>query len=226
MSGPATPSAGRPPPDQRPQSQPPQPPPRRFPLAELVRGARATQLLLLAISAVFVAMAATGSAGSLRTLHRFGALFAVESDPEGWWRVVTSAFVHFSVGHLLLNLFGIAIFGSEVERRHGAAGFLAVFVAAVAAGSGMTLALNDGPLVAAGASGGVFGFMGAWLAFLIWEPHRRRAQQAMSMAIFIVVALAMGFGDARIGNAAHAGGAAGGFVIAGALEARRRLRIS
>lgn len=205
-------------------SAPPPPLPPRFPLAELVRGARATQALLVVNAGVYLAMLVSGCAGCPRTLHRYGAIFAIDGRPDGWWRVLSSAFVHFSIGHLLLNLFGIAVFGSEMERRHGTARFAALFLGSAALGGAFTVAFTDGPVVAAGASGGVYGLIGGWVALLLFDPARRGGQQAMGLVLFVAISLALGAGDERVGNLAHLGGALGGLSLGCALEAARRLR--
>lgn len=89
-----------------------------------------------------------------------------------WYRVVTSAFLHENVEHILLNMFTLAVVGPPVEAETGRIRFVTLYLLAAAGGSvGFYLLANpqDGGL---GASGAIFGLMGAYyvLAWLrSWE---------------------------------------------------------
>jgi membrane associated rhomboid family serine protease len=89
------------------------------------------------------------------------------------WQLITSAFLHGSPTHLLLNMFALWMFGREVEYTLGTQSFLALYAAAVLAGSVaqlITVSMSDGPVYpTVGASGGVFGVL---LAFGMLFPRR------------------------------------------------------
>lgn len=223
MSGPATPSG---PPDERPSPPPPSRPPSRrgFPLADLIRGARAAQAIVAVDAAVFVALWAGDALADPQALRRWGALVILGGEVLDWWRILTSGFLHFGIGHLLLNLFGITVFGAQLERRWGVARFLVLFLGAIAAGGALQVALDDGPTIAGGASGGVFGAIGAWVAVAALSRERRAQGQLVSILVFAAVALMLGFSDPQVGNIAHGGGLAWGLGAGLALEAERRRR--
>jgi membrane associated rhomboid family serine protease len=90
------------------------------------------------------------------------------------WQVVTYAFLHANVAHLLLNMLALFIFGRDVERVLGGRRFLVLYLAAVLSAAGVqltvvSLASAAPPYPTVGASGGVFGVL---LAFAIFYPRR------------------------------------------------------
>jgi len=89
------------------------------------------------------------------------------------WQLITSAFLHGNLTHLLLNMFALWMFGREVEHVLGTQSFLALYTAAVLSGSVaqlITVSMSDGPVYpTVGASGGVFGVL---LAFGMLFPRR------------------------------------------------------
>lgn len=195
----------------------------RLPMARLLRGAGVTQILIAANAAMFVGMLLTGKPMSLSTLLRFGALPPVLPRSE-WWRILTSMFVHFGFLHLAFNMYALFLFGPSIELRYGRRRFLALYLASGFLGGAFSLAFSS-PGIAAGASGAVFGILGAWLG--IFLRHRRSpgaAAQLRSILILIGINLALGATAQGIDNQAHLGGLVGGFVIASGLEeaARRR----
>ncbi|MBI4728124.1 MAG: rhomboid family intramembrane serine protease [Acidobacteria bacterium] len=193
----------------------------RFPLAELVRGARVTQAIILVNLLVFGAMLATGCQSCPDTARRFGAIVVIQGRIEGWWRILTSGFVHFGFAHVAANMFGLAIFGPDLERRLGRARFLALYLGAAVLGGIFTVEFGrDRFLLAAGASGGVFGLVGAWIAMLAMRGLG--SGQVLPMVVYAVLALAQGATDPRIGTLAHVGGLAGGFALGLALGGFRR----
>lgn len=89
------------------------------------------------------------------------------------WQPFTSAFLHGSPGHLATNLFGLWMFGREVERVLGARHFIALYLTSViTAGIGQLLfdAVAGATAPALGASGAVFGLL---VAFAMLFPRRR-----------------------------------------------------
>lgn len=109
------------------------------------------------------------------------ALWPLQPEPDGHsyfhlWQLVTYAFLHDTrnLGHILFNMFGLWMFGSEIERYVGPRRFLTLYFASVLAAALTQLAMPSllgappGPTL--GASGGVFGLL---LAYALMFPHRR-----------------------------------------------------
>jgi membrane associated rhomboid family serine protease len=196
----------------------------RLPFAKVLSRAGVTQMLLAANVAIFVAMLFVGSWNDPEVLKRFGALPA-EVPRSQWWRLITAMFVHVGPLHLLFNMYALMIFGPAIENRYGRLRFLTLYLAAGFLGSASSLLLTSGG-VRAGASGGVFGILGAWIAFFIRHRSARGARDQLRSLFFLVgINLFIGVSlGGRIDNFAHLGGLAGGFITGTALELSTRRR--
>jgi len=124
------------------------------------------------------------------------------------WRMITSVFAHSSPLHLLLNMYTLFIFGSGLERLLGRWRFLALFLISGLGGSVAVLLLA--PLTGVvGASGAIFGLMGAY--FII---NRHLGGSSVQLLILVAINLAYGFFVPGISWQAHVGGLIAGGVAA------------
>ncbi len=196
----------------------------RVPFVRMIRRSGVTQILIAANVAIFVGMLVTGRPTAREVLLDFGALPGVLPRSE-WWRLITAMFVHVGPLHLLFNMYALLIFGPPVEARYGRLRFLALYLASGFLGSAFSLAFTAGD-VRAGASGGVFGILGAWIAFFIRHRKARGARDQLRSLFFLVgINLFIGVSlGGRIDNFAHLGGLVGGFVTGTALEQATRRR--
>jgi membrane associated rhomboid family serine protease len=178
---------------------------------------RVTQGLIVANVLVFVLDSALG--GSLSgwlALWPLGAGFMP-------WQMLTYAFVHASVQHIFFNMFGLYMFGADVERVWGERRFLGYYLACALAAAITQLAIASfgvapGPTV--GASGAIFGLL---LAYARLFPHRMimplippiPMRAPVFVALYGVLELVLGVSGAQAGVAhfAHLGGLAGGFLL-------------
>ncbi len=175
--------------------------------------------------AVFVAMLAAG-AGLLRPdplVHiAWGSNFGpLTLDGEGW-RLGTAAFLHFGLLHLVFNMWALWASGGLVERLFGPARYAAIYAASGLVASLASVAWN--PLVnSAGASGAIFGVLGAQLAFFLRARHGIPAEviraQRNSTLTFIAYAVIFGITVPGIDNAAHLGGLVTGIGLGWLLAA-------
>ncbi|HYE38700.1 MAG TPA: rhomboid family intramembrane serine protease [Ramlibacter sp.] len=161
-------------------------------------------------------------------LFRWGAnsAWAVTRDHE-YWRLLAATFLHGGLIHLGMNMLGLWGAGHLLSRLHGNGQFLLVYFASALAGSAASLHFAAQTAVSVGASGAVFGVLGAVLVTAY--RHRQRLPKAMtrgilaSEGVFLAYALANGFSRAGIDNAAHLGGLLAGaglaWVLAGKIEA-------
>ena len=197
----------------------------RVPLVRLLRRSGVTQALIAANVAVFVAMLVTRRPTANDVLLDFGALYAPLPRSE-WWRLITAMFVHIGPLHLLFNMYALGIFGPAIESRYGRARFLAMYFSAGFLGSAASLLFTSGNNVRAGASGAVFGILGAWIAFFVRHRNARGASDQLRSLFFLVgINLFIGVSlGGRIDNFAHLGGLVGGFVTGMALEQSVRRR--
>jgi rhomboid protease GluP len=139
-----------------------------------------------------------------------------------YWRLVTAMFLHGGLLHIFFNGYALFILGPETERIFGTLRFLALYFVAGLAGSVASYAFSPDPSV--GASGAIFGLVGALGMFfylsrdVLGDAGRAQLQ---SMIFIVVINLAIGFGASGvIDNYAHIGGLIGG-ILAGVLLAPR-----
>lgn len=196
----------------------------RVPFLRVMRGAGVTQTLIALNVALFVGLVVTGSWESAVNLRRWGAL-QVPLQAGEWWRLITAMFVHIGPLHLLMNMYALFLFGPAVENRYGRARFLALYLAAGFLGSAFSIAFTPGPGMRAGASGGVFGILGCWIAFYVRHRNARGSSDQLRSLFFLVgINLFFGFRIGGIDNFAHLGGLAGGFIAGTGLELWSRAR--
>jgi membrane associated rhomboid family serine protease len=124
----------------------------------------------------------------------------------GWWRLITTAFLHANILHIAFNMLALWWFGAPVEQYLGRLRFLGLYLAAGLAGSAGALIQTQG--VTVGASGAIFGILGAML-ILEWQATGRLGGNAMTL---ILVNLALSFAIANVSVGGHIGGLIGGIL--------------
>lgn len=195
----------------------------RIPAVRFLAGAQVTSLIIGANVLVFLLMQLTGSPTSDRTLRRFGALVSPLPSAQ-WWRLLTAMFVHFGFLHIIFNMLALLLFGGAIEQRYGKLRYLMLYLGAGVLGSATSLAFTHATL-SAGASGAIFGIIGAMLAVAVWNRHQPgMSGQVRSLLFLIGINVFFGVASPGIDLRAHIGGVIGGFVIGSALEASRRQR--
>jgi len=195
----------------------------RVPGARNLGRAQLTSILIAGNVAVFVLMQLNGAPRSKETLLRFGALPGNLPSSE-WWRLITAMFVHIGIAHLAFNMFALFIFGQSVEQRYGKARYLCLYLASGVLGSTWSLSFEHAS-VSAGASGAIFGILGAWAAIIVFHhnvPGMRG--QLRSIALLIGINIWFSVSTPGIDLWAHLGGLVAGFMIAFMLELAGRFR--
>jgi membrane associated rhomboid family serine protease len=125
-----------------------------------------------------------------------------------WWRLITSGFLHIGFTHLALNMVSLWIIGRELEVVFGKLRFLALYLVSMIGGSTAVYILSASG--AAGASGAIYGLMGALLVTVI----RLKLPLGQVIAV-IVLNLALSFsGLLAISWEAHIGGLITGAAVA------------
>jgi len=134
---------------------------------------------------------------------------SVYSEP---WRMITAGFAHSQSNplHVLLNMYSLYIFGSDLEPLLGRVRFLAVWLLSIFGGSVAVMYLNTPDTWVLGASSGVFGLMAAYFVVL-----RAVGQNSRGLMGLIAINLAFGFLMPGVSWQAHLGGLlAGGALTA------------
>jgi membrane associated rhomboid family serine protease len=136
------------------------------------------------------------------------------------WRLLTTALAHGSIFHVLLNMYTLWIFGQLLEQLLGRGRFLVLYVLSALAGSLGVLFLTSPFIPVVGASGAIFGLMGAFLVI-----QRRLGGSARQLIVLVGINLVIGFiPGLSIAWQAHVGGIIGGAVLGLIYVQTRRIR--
>jgi membrane associated rhomboid family serine protease len=188
------------------------------PLRSLGREPYVTWTIIAACVLVFLPSLAGGAAvagrGDLDVAGEL-ALSAPAVASGDWWRLITSGFVHYGLLHVGFNMFVLFQLGSLLEPALGRTRFAALYVAALLGGACGALLLDPNALTA-GASGAVYGLMGAAVLGL-----RRRGVDPFRTGLggLLVVNLLLTFVIPGISVGGHLGGLAAGAIAGGTLFA-------
>lgn len=172
---------------------------------------------------VLIWMVMTVAGGSLSATEDTVLLFdwGAQARPQLWlsgqyWRLLTAAFLHFGAIHLVMNGLGLWVVGRVVETLYGPWRMLLIYLVAAVGGSVLSAMAGPPMAVAAGASGAVFGLLGAVVWFRLSSPLGYRIAWRPVLTI-LGVNLAVGLAlSSFIDNWNHLGGLVGGFVAAAA----------
>lgn len=186
-------------------------------VAGAVHGAqpRITYGLIALNVAVFLAVGA--QAGSLSAFGRSpvfngGLLVPMVVASGQWWRVVTSGFLHLSVTHIALNMLALYFIGLGLERVLGAWRYLALYLLSLLGGSAAIMLFSPVESASAGASGAIFGLMGALLVTL-----KRLKLDMRQAGLVIAINVFATFAIPGISWQAHLGGLVVGALVGAGL---------
>lgn len=187
---------------------------------------RSVTTVLLAINVVMflleLAVGATSAGGGIdgQELFDLGALqpLAIALGHQ-YWRLVTAMFLHAGLLHIALNMYGLYLFGSLIEQAFGAWRFVAIYLVSGFLASVASFALGQPQAVGVGASGAIFGLLGAWVAYNFRRRRSTFASANLRWAVMLIlINLFLGFSLAGIDNVAHIGGLVAGMVAGSVTE--------
>ncbi len=170
---------------------------------------------VFAIDAVLGGMAGLGLMSGGGPILEAGYVSADAVAAGEWWRILTSAFLHFGILHLVLNMWALYLFGPILEQLYGRFEYLAIYLLCAAGGSVLTI-LAAPDQAAVGASGAIFGLLG--LAFAVSRrrhlalPHQTRMVLGQ-IGSLLVINLAFTFFVPGISITGHLGGLAVGLIL-------------
>lgn len=146
------------------------------------------------------------------TLLRYGANYApfIKMGGINLLRLISSAFLHGGFLHLLFNMYALFIIGTQVENYIGKGKFIFIYLMSAISGNLMSCVFSTN--VSVGASGAIFGLLGALLYF--GYHYRLYLGSVLKNQIIplIVLNLILGFMMPGVDNAAHIGGLIGGYL--------------
>jgi len=134
-----------------------------------------------------------------------------------WWRLVASAFLHGSFLHIAFNMYVLFVIGPTLERILGHSRFLLLYAFAAFGGAVASYVFSDVRTVSVGASGAVFGLMGA----LVVAGQRLR-YDIRQVLILLAINIVIGFVAPNIDWRAHLGGLVTGALVAAIMVLPKR----
>lgn len=186
-------------------------------------GYRVTPLLLWLNLLMYALLAVAGRnfwQPTAATLVQWGSNFSPLTLHGQPWRLLTSAFLHGGVAHLLMNMTSLVFLGLLTERLTGSRRLLLLYLLCGVAGSLASLWWHAQGVNSVGASGAIFGLYGVLLATLLRRPGAFSRPQRYTVGLFVLYllagSLAGGLQTYTTDNAAHIGGLVTGAVLGAA----------
>ncbi len=184
-----------------------------------------TYVLLGGIALYFVVETLMGGSSSLPVLVALGAQVNALVASGQPWRLLTAMFLHIGLAHVAFNAWALFVLGRDVEAFYGYWRFAILYFVSGLAGN-ITYYVLGPNVLSAGASGAVFGLVGAEVAY--WLGNRSvfgslSRQRLVNLAILVVINLFLGFAVRGINNLAHMGGLVSGLALGLALAPHYRV---
>ena len=142
-----------------------------------------------------------------------------------YYRIFTCLFLHFGITHLLNNMVVLGALGWNLELEIGKVRFVIIYFASGIIGNIVSLFYDltlEQPAVSAGASGAIFGLMGALLYVVIANRGRLGRLSGRGMLVMVILSLYFGLTSTGVDNLAHIGGLVSGFLLAVLLYRRKQ----
>ena len=149
-------------------------------------------------------------------LHDYGALVNFNMMNNSYLeliRLVSSVFLHAGILHLLCNMYSLYIIGPQLESFFGKTKFIIIYIVSGIVGNLLSLAFLQDNVVSVGASGAIFGLLGALLYFGYHYRVYLSGVIKSQIIPLIILNLGIGFVASGINNFAHIGGLIGGVLI-------------
>jgi len=183
-----------------------------------LRAMPGTVVVIVVLAVVFLWELAVGAMGDPIALLGLGALPSDGRLNGEYWRVVTYSLLHLDSTHIVANVALLAWVGRIVERRIGTTRFALIYVISVLA-AGVAIVIKDSLApssgASVGASGGVFGLLGASIVFVFRADMARFGQDRgvrTGLLVCLAIALAISFLPG-VSFAGHVGGLVAGLAL-------------
>lgn len=161
---------------------------------------------------IFLLMYILGDGSTdISTLIKFGANYRGSIINHEYYRLVTCAFIHIGILHLIFNSYALYVIGVQLESYFGKIKYIIIYLFSAIAASLMSIIFSDS--ISAGASGAIFGLLGSLLYFGYHYRVYLGGVLKSQIIPLILINLIFGFTMSGIDNAAHIGGLIGGFLI-------------
>lgn len=176
---------------------------------------------------VFFLLSLRGDTESGYFMLQYGAMYEpLVTDGHEYYRLITSLFLHFGIQHLLNNMVMLGALGYQLENEIGRIKFLLIYFISGIGGNLCSLYWNVShgeQVISAGASGAIFGLMGALLYIVAVNRGRLGRLSGRGMLIMVALSLYFGLTSSGVDNSAHIGGLICGILITVLLYRRKRM---
>jgi len=179
-------------------------------------GMNSIYFLLMVYAGLHLFPTASESSIDTRVLIDFGAKVNSLIQAGEVWRLFTSTFIHIGIIHLVFNLYALWALGPLTEESLGHRRFLVVYILSGLGGS--TASFLFSPALSAGASGAIFGLLGALLYYSFKRPALWKTGLGMNLVVVILVNFSFGLVQPGIDNFAHLGGLITGTIACALLS--------
>lgn len=184
-----------------------------------------TTVIIVINVAVFLILSLFGDTEDAVFMLQHGAMYEpMVTQQHEFYRIFTSMFLHFGITHLLNNMVLLGALGWNLELEIGKMRFLIIYLVSGIGGNLLSLYFGisaETYAVSAGASGAIFGLMGALLYVVIANRGRLGRLSGRGMLFMVILSLYFGFTSSGVDNWAHIGGLITGFVMAVILYRRK-----
>ena len=153
-------------------------------------------------------------------LYKYGALVNFDEMNRNYielYRLITSIFLHGGIFHLACNMYSLYVIGSQLESFFGKLKYTIIFIGSGIIGNLLSMIFLQNTYVSVGASGAIFGLLGALLYFGYHYRVYLSGVIKSQIIPLIILNLAIGFLTTNINNLAHIGGLVGGILISKAV---------
>ncbi len=183
-------------------------------------------VLLAAVNViVFLALSIQGMTEDAEFMLHHGAMYVpYVAEGDEYYRLFTCMFLHFGFEHLMNNMVVLLIVGWNLEMAVGKVKYLFLYIGSGLCGNVISAIwdIRTGEYaVSAGASGAVFGMIGALLYVALRNRGRIGDISGRGIGFMVIVTLYYGFSNTGVDNAAHVGGLLSGFLLAVLLYRKR-----
>lgn len=185
-----------------------------------------TVALIVINVAVFFILTMFGDTEDAVFMLQHGAMYEPYIiEGHEYYRIFTCLFLHFGITHQLNNMVLLGALGWNLELEIGKVRFVIIYFASGIIGNIVSLFYDltlEQPAVSAGASGAIFGLMGALLYVVIANRGRLGRLSGRGMLVMVILSLYFGLTSTGVDNLAHIGGLVSGFLLAVLLYRRKQ----
>ena len=172
--------------------------------------------ILLINLLIWVLTEVIGSSRDPMTLRQFGAITYLDINNGDYWRLFSAIFLHVGAGHLAVNCLSLLIMGGLLEKMVGHSRFSFIYIGSGISGSSFSYLMIPFLGVGAGASGAIFGCVGALAGYFIVNRKSMGEMGKQNLNAVLILAginFAFGYIVPGIDNWAHLGGFIAGVIL-------------